>query len=372
MNAAFFYGPNNIKVLDVPLPLEKKSYKDHFVMKVLSCSVCSYDVRTFRYGSFKVKPPVILGHEICAETLDSFESNGHSIGAKTRASIYPVIPCFECWYCKNNKFNLCSNIKEIGSTVDGGFAEYILIPKKIFEIGGVIPVTNNVTNEEASLIEPLACCINAVNQIRKDNFDSIVIIGDGPIALMQLMLFRKYYPDKQIIVIGKIKHRLEKAKNLGANTVFRFKENINYQSNNLNDLKELQISKKTPNLIFISNNNPVSLNMAFDLVNKNGKIVIFSGIKNILSTSSHNSDTNKISAAAIDPNFIHYNQISVSGSFSSNPSDLAEAMKLVDRKEITLRDLITNTFSLQNIENAFKTSEEFKGIKSVINKFDNS
>src|ERR1700712_1425524 len=130
MNAAVFYGSNNIQIKDIDI-LKRTNHNSHdYLLKVLSASVCSYDVRTFRNGHFKVKPPIILGHEICAQMVEE------------------------------KKYNLCINLKEIGSTINGGFAEYLLIPKTIFEIGGVIPVPDNVTNDEASLIEPLACCIN--------------------------------------------------------------------------------------------------------------------------------------------------------------------------------------------------------------------
>ncbi len=361
MNAALFYGPNNIKIENIKI---ENNSNDCLILKMLSCSVCSYDVRTFRNGSFKVKPPVILGHEICAETTSEFSGQNYSIKPQERVSIYPVIPCLGCWYCNHKKYNLCSNLKEIGSTMNGGFAEYISIPRAVVEIGGIIPVLDNVTNEEASLIEPLACCINGINQIKSMDFESIVIIGDGPIGLMQLMLLKKNFPENRVIIIGKIKHRLEMAKRLGADEVYDVK--------NINDCEPISKlftelnGKRSPNLIFISNNNIESLRVAFGLANKNGSIIIFSGLKNPTSNPG-NLDNNPI----IDANFIHYNQISVMGSFSSTPENLKEAMELVNSGEIKIKALITNTFELQKLENAIKVSESFEGFKSVINRFDN-
>ena len=72
----------------------------------------------------------------------------------------------------------------------------------------------------------------------------------------------------------------------------------------------------------------------------------------------------------MDANFIHYNQISVTGSFSSTPENLNEAMKLVNAGDIRIKDLITNTFELRNLEDALKTSESFRGLKSIVNKFE--
>ncbi len=89
--------------------------------------------------------------------------------------------------------------------------------------------------------------------------------------------------------------------------------------------------------------------------------MLFSGIKN-------NSDESK-DIIHIDPNYIHYNQISIFGSFSSSPNNMIEAMDLVDSKEIDLRRLITRTFSLDKIKDAFQNAEGYNGFKSIINRF---
>ena len=218
---------------------------------------------------------------------------------------------------------------------------------------------DNVTNEEASLIEPLACCINGINQIKNLEFDSVIIIGDGPIGLMQLMLIKRIFK-KNVTIIGKIPHRVESAKKLGADFAILVDDDNDFT---LDKYKKIIKSKSefSPNVIFISNNNPWSLNLALKLVNKNGKIVIFSGIKN-------NAD--EIRMISIDPNFIHYNQISIFGSFSSTPNNMIEAMNLVNSKEIDLKSLITQTFPLASVKDAFLTSESYKGFKSIINEFD--
>lgn len=359
MKAAFFYGPNNIKIENLNI---ENHPNDNLILKVLSCSVCSYDVRTYRNGSFKVKPPIVLGHEICAETTSEIEGKNFRIKPHQRVSVYPVIPCLHCWYCYKKKYNLCSNLKELGSTINGGFAEYIRIPKTLLKIGGIVPVLDNVTNEEASLVEPLACCINGISQVKSKNFDTIVILGDGPIGLMQLMLLKKYFPKKRIIVVGKINHRLQVALRLGADRVYDVNSNNNYEHVSVL-VKELN-AKQSPNLIFISNNNSKSLVNAFKLANKNGKIIIFSGLKD--SKSESNSDTY---SPVIEANPIHYNQITVTGSFSSTPQNLTAAMELINSDQIRIKDLITNTFELQKIEDAIRNSESFQGLKSIINKF---
>jgi L-iditol 2-dehydrogenase len=103
--------------------------------------------------------------------------------------------------------------------------------------------------------------------------------------------------------------------------------------------------------------------MATFLAIKNGKIIVFSGIKG-------KNDSLYDPQSIIDPNLIHYNQISVHGSFSSRPENLREALNLVKTGEVKLKDLITYTFSLVNINEAIITVESFMGLKLVINRFD--
>jgi L-iditol 2-dehydrogenase len=103
------------------------------------------------------------------------------------------------------------------------------------------------------------------------------------------------------------------------------------------------------------------------MINKNGHIVIFSGIKNQLHDNNNKNKINK--TVNVDPNFIHYNQVSVLGSFSSTPKDIKEAMKIIDDKEIDLKSLISQKYSLFKIKDAFLATERYNGFKSIINKF---
>src|SRR5919112_3520376 len=237
MNAAVFYSPNNLSVQEIQFPINQNE-KGGVMLKVNACAVCGYDVRVFRNGHSKVTPPIILGHELCGEILKSTTpitttitttantttttSNDIIIKEGSRVAVCPVIPCLNCIYCYNKQYNLCINLKEIGSTVDGGFAEYVKIPKNVIQIGGLVPVPDNLSDEEAALLEPLACCLNGFSHIgqittttaakeekedkkgrqgRERSQSVVVIIGDGPIGLLHLQLSKVY--GAKTIVVGK-------------------------------------------------------------------------------------------------------------------------------------------------------------------------
>src|SRR5215210_3668680 len=99
MNAAVFYSPNNLGVQEIQLPTDKDE-KGGVMLKVNACAVCGYDVLVFRNGHSKVKSPIILGHELCGEILETITTTSTGIIKEgSRVAVCPVIPCLNCRYC---------------------------------------------------------------------------------------------------------------------------------------------------------------------------------------------------------------------------------------------------------------------------------
>jgi L-iditol 2-dehydrogenase len=380
MHAAVFYGSSNISYEEAyTSPIENKGDRlSGCVLKVKACSVCSYDARVFRNGHLKVTPPIILGHEICGQTVEDITTrigpSGKNIQIKSgsRVAISPIIPCLKCAYCAKKQYNLCNNLKELGSSVNGGFAEYINIPKQILEIGGIAPIPDCLTNEEAALIEPLSCCINGFSHIGYPlETESVVVLGDGPIGLLHLQISKNLYRAKTAIV-GKIPQRLKKASSMGADATIRINDNNKKEEgcdhryidgSSKNDLDSESIAEvlrftagRGADIIIIATNNPAALDFALKVASKNSRINIFSGIAN------HGM-------LSIDPNLLHYNQISITGSFSSTPKSLQEAIILAGSREIDLSKLIGRSCSLADIEQALLVTEKCIELRTIINKF---
>ncbi len=346
-HSAIFNGPKNFEIRDLPI-----SRKDNEVLlKTLSCAVCGYDVRVFREGHRKVKPPIVLGHEICARTLNSLNlPNEEVIPEDKRVIVSPLIPCLKCHHCNAGYFNSCNSLNEIGSSVNGGFADYISIPGNNILINGIIPIENNIHDDEASLIEPLSCCLNAhLNFNMPISGEIVIIIGDGPIGLIHLQISKLY--GAKTIVVGKIPSRLNEAKSIGADLVL-----LNNEPDDI--IKKIwdYTYGKGGKLIIVATSNPEGIDLALKLAGKNSLISLFAG-------------TSKNKVLNIDPNLLHYNQITLSGSFSSTPMVMKEAMDLVHQQKIDLRRLITHRFSLDELDKAFNATEGYNGLRSVITSF---
>ncbi|MBD0298960.1 MAG: alcohol dehydrogenase catalytic domain-containing protein, partial [Nitrososphaera sp.] len=252
MLAAVFYAPNNIVVQQVPISRRK------VMLKVSACAVCGYDARVFRNGHRKVRPPVILGHELCGEIQnDIIAGDGMTIiNAGSRVAICPLIPCLQCPYCKIGDYNLCINLREIGSTSDGGFAQYVTIPEQLIRMGGLVPVPDNLTDEEAALLEPLACCLNSYSRMLPVAKESpVVIIGDGPMGLIHLQLFKRL-SSSRVAVVGKVPLRMEKARTMGADAVFAYSRDIAL------DVLDFAGASSGAGVIVIATSNPVAFELA--------------------------------------------------------------------------------------------------------------
>jgi L-iditol 2-dehydrogenase len=177
----------------------------------------------------------------------------------------------------------------------------------------------------------------------------VAIIGDGPIGLLHLQLSKLY--GAKTIMIGKNAERIRKAKSIGADQVIfahdleQTRDNILQHTNGLG-----------ANAVIIATSNPVALNLAMAIASKNSKINIFGGMP-------------KETHISIDPNWLHYNQISLIGSFSSTPDMLQEAARLAANKQIDLGKIISHRFSLDHIEEAIEVTEQYYGLRAVINRF---
>jgi L-iditol 2-dehydrogenase len=345
MLAAVFHSPNNIIVQQVPIT------RRQVMLKVSACAVCGYDVRVFRNGHRKVSPPVILGHELCGQIQsDVTVGNGLTINAGSRVAVCPLIPCLHCPYCHAGDYNLCVNLKEIGSTSDGGFAQYVAIPEQMIRIGGLVPVPDNLTDEEAALLEPLACCLNSFSRmlpVAKQS--SVVIIGDGPMGLIHLQLFKRL-SSSRVAIVGKVPSRMEKSRAMGADAVFA------YSSETVADVLDFAGSSSVAGVVVVATSNPVAFDLATKVAGKNSKINIFAGMPSG-------------QTFLLDVNWLHYNQISITGSFSSTPKMLEEATRIAADKAIDLSAIITHKYSLSEIEKAIYVTEKYYGLRAVINKF---
>lgn len=379
MIAAVFHGPNKMIVQEVPFAgnnnsnsssgINNNGNEEALALKVNACAVCGYDVRVYRNGHRKVSPPIILGHELCGEIQSDIKISSEqqqklhhknntykstmTMKTGSRVAVCPIIPCLECAYCQIGEYNLCLNLKEIGSTMNGGFAQYVNIPNNTIKIGGLVLVHDSLSDEEAALLEPLACCLNSFLRLTPiSRSSSVVIIGDGPMGLLHTQLFKRL-AGARVAVVGKVPSRMKKAKATGADIVFTYNDlDIDATVRSVLDFA----GAAGANVVVVATSSPKALEFALKVAGKNSKINIFAGMPSGQTFQ-------------IDPNWLHYNQVTITGTFSSSPAILQQAAELAAEKIVDLSEIITHQFTLEEIEKAMMTAEKYHGLRAVINAF---
>ena len=333
MKAAVLYGPYDIRVEEIPTPLYKAN---EILVKVQASSICPTDTRKYT-GLSVLKEPLIIGHEV-AGTIEKKGELVSNVQVGDRVVLDSAIYCYTCHYCRKGMFNYCLNAKGIGGggegieKVNGSFAEYIVVPSVNAHLIGNAPF------EEASLAEPFSAAIKSVHDCKVEDGDTVVIIGAGPIGLMQLAYLK--FIGAKVIVSELIEFRRKVAERYGADLVINPKEE---------DLKE-SVMKETGNrgadavLVTVGGSAEAqATEQALQLVGKGGYVNIFAGTY---------PETN----ITLNPNKIHYNEIKVTGTFGHTPSTFSKAVELIVSKKVNVSHLITHIFPLVKIKEALETS----------------
>ena len=178
MLAGVYRGPSQFNVEEFQL---RPLLKNEVLIKVHYCGICGTDFHIVE-GKAPSKPPVILGHEYSGRIVEKDnQTNGFNID--DHVVINPNIHCGYCDYCKHGKVNHCQNLRALGVTQNGGFAQYSIVPASQTYI-----LPDDFSLQSAAFAEPLSCCIHGIKKASIKLGDKIAILGGGPIGLLMLQL----------------------------------------------------------------------------------------------------------------------------------------------------------------------------------------
>ena len=181
------------------------------IVRVLAAGICGSDRHMYK-GEYPTAIPVTLGHEFCGLVEEVGEGVSSFVGGEL-VTVDPNIACGTCPACRRGRPNLCANLKAIGVTRDGGFADYVAVP-----CGQAFTLPADLDPVHGAFCEPLACCIHAIDKAKIRPGDSVAILGGGVIGLLMVQLARLAGAD-QIILITRQLSRREAALRLGATQV---------------------------------------------------------------------------------------------------------------------------------------------------------
>jgi threonine dehydrogenase-like Zn-dependent dehydrogenase len=198
MRALQFQGIDRLVQVRVPVPEPKP---DEVLIRTVRTTICTSDLNDIAHNPFGIRPPRVLGHE-GAGLIAKAGSEAPSFNIGDRVAAHPVIPCRQCENCRRGLGHLCSDMGHLGLDRDGTFAEFFCM-----RADRVRRLPANVGFHFATLLEPLAVCLEAVQRGRVSDGDSVLVAGDGPFGLLIARLALRAGA-RPVIVVGRHEFRL--------------------------------------------------------------------------------------------------------------------------------------------------------------------
>ena len=259
MRAAVFRAPGLIEVHDVPTPAPGAG---EALVRVAFCGVCGSDLHRFR-GDLPLIS-VTPGHEISG-IVDSVAPGVTAVAPGDRVCVEPLVPCGDCRYCRTGHHQLCAHAHYLAGDVDGGFAEFVIVPATMLH-----RLPDSMPLEQAALMEPLAVAVHAVRQGGVGPGSSVCVLGAGTIGLLVLQAARANGAG-QVLITAKHAHQAEVATSLGADGVIVADADVTAEVGRLTDGEGVDCVVET-----VGGHAPTPA-LAMDIARKRGSVVIVGG-----------------------------------------------------------------------------------------------
>ena len=319
MLIANYFSNTDIRLEEHPIP---QISEGECLVKIHASGICGSDLMEW-YRLDKV--PVVLGHETSGEIVELGKGVNHlKVGDRVVACHH--VPCLECRYCNRGQETMCKTLHS--TTYDpGGFSQYVRLPKINTRLG-VFKIPDNITYEEASFAEPLACVIRGQNRIDLGASDVVLVIGSGISGILHIAL-AKARGAERIIAVDINKNRLPWAKKFGADIVA---EDISIITDKIDQKADI---------IILTTGHPKAVQGSFEVAGDGATILLFAP-----------SDPDTTVQFDINELFFKHDR-TITTTYANSPNDLKEALNLISEKKVKVKEMITHRIGLDEIQNGF-------------------
>ena len=262
MKVAMYYNNNDVRIEEMPIP---EINDDELLVKVIASGICGSDVMEW----YRIKKaPLVLGHEMTGDIIKAGK-NVKKFKTGDRVFVTHHVPCNECKYCLNDQHTLCDTLHST-RFYPGGFAQYLRIPKINIDRGTFL-LPKEMSYDERTFIEPLACVVRGFRTAEFKPGRSVLVLGSGMAGLLNIKLAKALDASK-IFATDIDEYRLKLAKKMGADVTINAKENIQeaVKKNNNEALADF---------VILCAGVPSAVKQAVESVNPGGTILWFAMTK---------------------------------------------------------------------------------------------
>ncbi|MCP4398323.1 MAG: alcohol dehydrogenase catalytic domain-containing protein [bacterium] len=343
MKAVVYYAPQDIRVEQIPIPA---CGDDEVRVTVDACAVCGSDLKAYKHGNPRIKPPLVLGHEFTGiiETIGK-SVDGFSLGDRVVMAV--AVSCGKCYYCRQGRPNICVEVAVMGFGYPGGMAEYVTIPARAVKNGHVVKVPDDITPEHAALAESVGCVVNSMENCRIQENDTVVVIGAGTMGMINACAAREFGA-KKVILVNRSEHRLQRARSFGFDLLVHSEtEDVVQRIRDLTDgLGADAVIAAAPAAD--------TQKLALELVRKRGTVCLYAS----LAPGQH--------LLSLDSRKIHYGELRVVGTSDCTARQVEKAVSLLANRKIPAEKLVTHCLPLDRVLTAFDLMQRGESLRVVL------
>jgi L-iditol 2-dehydrogenase len=340
MTAAILYGSENLKIESVDIP---RLAADEALIRVKVALTCGTDLKVWKrgYHARMITPPAVFGHELSGivETLGSDVNGGLKVGARVVPS--NSAPCNVCLFCRKGQSNLCEDLL----FNNGAYAEYIRIPGRIVR-QNMLVIPEHVSFQDAAMVEPLACVLRGIDETGIQPGDTTVVIGCGPIGLKFIRILSGR--GVKVIALGKRPNQIRAAERFGARAAFIAPD----LGDPAKAVREFTEGGRGADSVIEAVGTAQTWEWALQMVRRGGTVNLFGGCP-------------RGTQVAVDPNALHYSEITIKSTFHHTPRFIREALESVSRGEIRSNDFVNAEIPLAELPKMFEHMKHRNGEMKV-------
>jgi L-iditol 2-dehydrogenase len=273
--------------------------------------------------------------------------NGWAVG--DRAQVIAAVPCGDCYECRKGWMAICENQTSIGYQYDGGFAEYMVVPRQVLAVDGLNRIPDGVGFDEASAAEPFACAINAQEQLGIEAGDTVVVFGAGPIGCIHVRIARGVHHAGTIVLVDVNAERLK----MSADAVHP-EHLIDASTTDVVEEVLKLTGGRGADVVITATAANVTQEQAIAMAARNGRISFFGGLPKANPTIT------------CDSNLVHYRQLHIHGANGSAPEHNKRALEYIASGLVPVKDLITVHLPLDRALEAFDIVAKGQAIKVTV------
>jgi threonine dehydrogenase-like Zn-dependent dehydrogenase len=333
MKAAQYTKPGHLDVVSQPLrPLNA----DEVLIDVEACGICGTDLHIVE-GTSRSTPPVVLGHEYAGTIVETAKGvRGCAVG--DRVAVDPNIACGECFYCRRGLVHLCSALRALGVDIDGGMAEFCIVPaQQLYPLGTLGP-------EISAFIEPLSCAVHGIDRAGVRAGDTVVVLGGGPVGQMMLQLAR-ISGAANTILVEPVREKRELGETLGASLT------LDPAAGDVAERLRPVLGEGADVVIECAGLTSTST-LALELARRGGTVEFF-GVCPIGAT------------IPLEPNKVYFKELTIVGSYV-NPHTFSRAIALLRSGSVRVDSFPIARFPLDGVHEALRYHRESLTLKSII------